>query len=103
MDIIWSEHSKADLRNFLDNVREGTEKSANNYILNLMDYTTVLKDDPYLGKAITKSNSEYIRQLIYRKHKILYTIYDDYILVLAVVHSSRNMDNFFKTFLSDNF
>jgi len=99
MEIIWTEHSRADLQCFLDNIHEGTDKSANNYILNLIDYVTTLKDNPYMGKSYPKPILVDMMQLIYRKHKILYTIYDNKILILAVVHNSRDMDKFFKSFL----
>ena len=103
MVITWSKHSQADLKNFLDNVYEGNDKSANNYIISLMNYINLLKNNPYLGKLDQESKIKSIRQLIYRKHKIFYTVYDDYILILTVVHSSRNIDNYFKDFLSNNF
>ena len=99
MELIWTEHSKADLQNFSDNIHEGTDKSANNYILNLIDYVTLLKDNPYMGKTYSQPTLIDMKQLIYRKHKIFYTIIDNTILILAVVHSSRNMDNFSKNFL----
>ena len=103
MVIIWTEPSIADLQNFLDNARDGTYKSANDYIISLMNYVNLLKIYPHLGKIYRKLKLKNVRQLIYRKHKIFYTIYDNHILIITVIHSSRNMDNLFNDFLLNNY
>jgi plasmid stabilization system protein ParE len=96
MEIIWTKPSKNDLQNFLENIHEGTEKSANLYILDLIDYSEVLKDNPNVGKMLSEYNDYNIRQLIYRKHKILYNIRGNTVYILSVIHSSRNMKSILK-------
>lgn len=91
MEIIWSSISKSDLRDFFDHIHEGTEATATNYILSLINYTNFLSDNPYLGKVLFSHNNLKYRILIYRKHKILYTV-TNRINIVSVIHSSRNMD-----------
>ena len=98
MVVIWTERSKVDLRNFLHNIREGTSKSATHYISNLTKYVDSLEDNPFLGKPYSKLISINLRQLVYRKHKILYTISGNQIFILSVLHTSRDSDTFFQNF-----
>lgn len=95
MEIIWSDLSKQDLRNFFDHIHNGTETSATNYILNLIDYTNFLSTNPYLGKLLFSNNNLNYHVLIYRTHKILYTLTDK-INIVSIIHSSRNMDEILK-------
>ena len=91
MEIIWSNISKRDLRNFFDHIHEGTETTVTNYILNLINYTDFLSNNPYLGKVLFSHNNLDYRILIYRKHKILYTVTNN-INIVSLIHSSRNME-----------
>jgi len=92
MEIVWSNSSKKDLRTFFENIHKGTEKQANNYIMNIVKYVELLKISPYIGKVLfVHDNLEY-RQLVYRKHKIIYSITDN-INILSVIHTSRNIQN----------
>lgn len=103
MEIIWSDNSKEDLREFFDHIRSGTESSAQKYINRIIEYTEILKYNPNLGKkiCINYNNLEY-RILIYKKHNILYSVSDN-INIISVIHSSRNMDKFIKIIKSLNF
>lgn len=95
MEIIWSDLSKQDLRNFFDHIHDGTETNATNYILNLIHYTDFLSTNPYLGKLLFSNNNLNYHVLIYRKHKIIYTVTNS-INIVSIVHSSRNMAEIFK-------
>ena len=60
------------------------------YILNLIDYTNFLGQNPYLGRVLFIHNSLEYRLLIYRKYKIIYTVTNS-INIVSVVHSARNI------------
>ena len=90
MEIKWSILAKEDLRNIYKYSREGTEMTVKRYILNLIDYTNFLGQNPYLGKVIFVHNNLEYHLLIYRKHKIIYTVTNS-INIVSVAHSSRNI------------
>ena len=46
---------------------------------------------PRLGKVISKNDIE-IRQIIYKKYRILYTIIGNKIYILRIIHSRMNFD-----------
>ncbi len=66
----------------------------------LISYTLSLSDFPQLGRVIFCIQKIEIRQLIYKKHRILYYI-DDSIHILSVLHTSRDINKFFK-YLKEN-
>ena len=90
MEIKWSILAKEDLRNIYKYSRAGTETTVKRYILNLIDYTNFLGQNPYLGKVLFIHNSLEYRLLIYRRYKIIYTV-TSHINIVSVVHSARNM------------
>ena len=49
-----------------------------------------MKLNPRLGKVYTYVQGTIIRQLIYREHKIYYSINDENIHILAVIHSRQD-------------
>ena len=103
MEIIWSDNSKEDLREFFDHIRSGTENSAQKYINRIIDYIEILKYNPNLGKMIyiNYDNLEY-RILIYKRHNILYSVSDN-INIISIIHTSRDIDKFIKIIKSLNF
>ena len=72
------------------------------YIKSLIEYVDFLSEQNYLGKVLCYINSFEIRQLIYRKHRILYHIFNDEIYIIAVIHASQDLETnlkFIKKFL----
>lgn len=95
MEMIWSNSSKKDSKDFFDHIHEGTETIAKNYIFNLIDYTSYLKNNPHLKRILFAHNNLEYRMLIYKKHKVLYTITDK-INIVSVIHTSRNLKKVLK-------
>ena len=96
MVINWSEFAIENLRDFIKitkiyNIAEYTNE--------LFEYTDNLKDNNSLGKYILIFNSYEIRQLVFKKHKILYYIYDNEIRILALIHSSQDYGSILKQML----
>ena len=89
MVIKWSNFSKSNLKDFAKNSKM---VSALEYIKALVEYVYCLSEQKYLGKILCYTNSKEIRQLIYKKHRILYHIHDDEIYIIAVIHSMQNLD-----------
>ena len=88
MVIKWSDFSKENIKDFTKN---SLMLSPKNYVKSLLEYVTYLSDHPRLGKVLCYINSKEIRQLIYRKHRILYYIFDNKIYIIAVIHSSQDL------------
>ena len=90
MEVIWSVLAKEDLRNVFKYSKAGTS-TIKQYVIKLIDYANFLRQNPYLGRVLFIHNNLEYHILIYRKHKIIYTITNN-INIVSVVHSSRNIE-----------
>ena len=97
MEIIITKKARDDLHNFWEYSRNGTENYVFNYINDLIEYSKEIQINPKIGKIIDVFNQYVFRQLIYRRHKILYIIYNNKIYILRFIHSARKF-NFRKGF-----
>lgn len=98
MDIVWQKQAKQDVKNFMQNSQIYTETKIKNYINSLIDYTDNLSSSPYLGKSFCILKNIELRQLIFRMHRIFYYIENNTIYILAVVHTTRDVNNVIKYF-----
>ena len=87
MVIIWSTPAIKDLENFKNITKKLNVKE---YLNNLVEYVDTLKLNPRLGKVYTYIKGTIIRQLIYQEHKIYYSLNNDELYILAIIHSRQD-------------
>lgn len=88
MEIIYTKKARDDLFNFSYHSKTNTKK----YREKLLDYTEMLLYQPYIGKTIDSLKNYQIKQLLFKNHKILYTISNNKIFILSFVHNSQNIN-----------
>ncbi len=90
--VIWTDNAISHITEFIDETREDTEESAKSYMRKLIDYTDILDTMPELGKNMDYIVADYeIRQLIYKKHRIIYHIKENNIVILSVLHTRLDL------------
>lgn len=95
--VVWTDNAILHITEFIDNAREDTENTAKSYMNKLIDYADILENMPELGKKLEFVISNYeIRQIIYKKHKIIYHIKNDDTVILAVLHGRLNIEQALK-------
>lgn len=85
-------------KNYVQNSKIITEDKISAYINDLVDYANSLENNPKLGKVLYIYKNIKFRQLLYKMHRIFYYIENDEIIIIQVVHTSRNVDNTIKYF-----
>lgn len=95
MEINWSSLAKENLQDFFDNTKM-LDNNALLYIKSLVEYVENLRDNNYLGKKLFNFSEFEIRQIIYKKHRILYTLTNKDILILTIAHTSRTLTTIVK-------
>lgn len=93
MEIIWLDDAKNDLISYKQNSSIITEEKIENYLNNLVEYVTSLTTYPYLGKLFFYHNGTEVRQLLYKMHRIIYYIENNEIRILAIIHTSQDIDS----------
>ncbi|WP_405232529.1 type II toxin-antitoxin system RelE/ParE family toxin [Lentisalinibacter salinarum] len=93
MRIEWTAPAEADLRVLFDYIARDSAASAERFIDRILESVGKLADHPQMGRSVPETDSRDIRELIFRKsYRIIYAVRDDRILVLAIVHTSRDME-----------
>ncbi len=95
MVVLWSDFAKSNLKDFVKTTLM-TDKNSAKYVTSLVEYVSYLDEQHFLGKVLTTSKNNKIYQLIYKQHRILYSIGKNEILVVAVVHTAQNLENTLK-------
>ncbi len=86
--VVWSDTSIMHITEFIDEAKNGTEQTAKNYMGKLVDYAEILNTMPNLGKDFPLELYDYeLKQLIYKKHRIIYHVKDNNVVILAVIHT----------------
>lgn len=91
--VVWTDNAISHITEFIDDVRKDTEETAKSYINKLIDYVDILETMPKIGKKMEYIISNYeIRQMIYKKHRIIYHIKGNDTVILAVLHTRLDID-----------
>ena len=86
--VVWTDNAITNITEFINDAKMDTEETAKSYMRKLIDYVDILETMPELGKKINYITLNYeVRQLIYKKHRIIYHIKDTDAVILAVVHT----------------
>lgn len=93
MVINWSENAINDLKEYKRNSQIYTQNKLNNYIISLTNYIDNLYVSPRLGKLLFIHKYFEYRQLIYEMHRIFYSIHNNEIYILTIVHISHNIED----------
>ena len=93
MVIKWSHFAKNNLQDFIKFSKLSSPKK---YVNNLVDSIQLLIDNPRAGKIIFYTNNNETRQLIHKAHRIIYQIRNGPILIVAVLHTSHDLENSLK-------
>ena len=100
--VIWTDNALSHITEFIDEAKEDTEETAKYYMKKLVDYVDILETMPELGKNIEYIISNYeIRQLIYKKHRIIYHIKGNDIVILSVLHTRLDLGKALKKLKRD--
>lgn len=93
MVIVWLKAAKLDLKNYRNNSKIINKEKVQEYIFDLVSSVDILETFPKSGKLFCLINNIELRQLVFKMHRIFYYIKDNKVYILAVVHTSRNVDN----------
>ena len=76
-------------------------KPQKTYILAYMSW----KKLPYLGRYVPELPDKHLRELIYKKYRIVYDISEDSktVYIHFVVHGSRSFKSFYNSYIKNNF
>lgn len=100
--VIWTDTAVSHITDFIDDARQDTENTAKAYMKKLVDYTDILSTMPELGKKMKHIILNYeLRQVIYKKHRIIYYIKENNAIIIAILHTKLDIDKALKRIKRD--
>ena len=91
MKIVWADSAKADLNAIRAYISRDSAYYASRVVGRIVEATKVLKRFPELGQVVPEFADSTIRERHSQTYRILYRVQSDHVLILAVVHSSRDL------------
>jgi toxin ParE1/3/4 len=90
MKVAWSEPAVADLVAIHDYIARDSPHYAQRFVERLIAAVEPLESFPQLGRIVPEGDGRH-RELLVRSYRIIYRVEDQEILIVTVVHGSRNL------------
>ena len=92
MKLEWTEPSLLDMENLRDYIAKDSEYYAARFIARIIEAAETLPQFPLVGRAVPEAADETIRELLFQNYRIMYRVETDRVLILTVIHGSRNIE-----------
>ena len=87
--VVWSPQSLQDLEDIAEYIAKDSEYYASLVIENIVESIEILALFPRIGREVPELQKENVREIFYKRYRIIYQIVDDHVEIITVVHSSR--------------
>ncbi len=87
--IIWSPQSLDDLENIADYIAKDSPYYASSVIENIIESVENLSLFPQIGRKVPEAADENIREILYKRYRIIYQFREDTVEILTIFHSSQ--------------
>ena len=91
MKILFSDIALQELANIKSYIKRDSEYYSRVFVDKILATIKKLGDFPCLGRVVPETNREDIRELIYRDYRIVYKCKSTEIIILTVIHGSREL------------
>lgn len=93
MRVEWSILACDDLNDLVEYISRDSAFYAQMFGEKIVLATRRLKDFPESGRRIPEADDDFLREIIVQGYRVMYRIEADRILILAVMHGSRDLTN----------
>ena len=90
--IVWSERARSDLIGILDYIAMDSSDAARTFIASLMQKVEALADFPRLGRVVPEYSNADLREIIFGKYRIVYTVSDTAICIVTVFEGHKRVE-----------
>jgi len=93
MRVEWSDLAHEDLVDLVAYIARDSAFYAQTFGETVVLATRRLKDFPESGRMIPEAKDKVLREIIVRGYRVMYRLEESRVLILAVMHGSRNLHN----------
>ena len=87
----WSDFALDDLDDIVRYIGKDSPYYSREFTERVFDRTDKLKDFPLVGRRVSEADDKTVREVFVHSYRVMYRVESDRVLVLAVIHGSRDM------------
>ncbi len=92
MRLVWSDPAVDDLGAIRDYIAHDSKHYAAQFIARILDAVERLESFPRLGRRVPEAMDQPgVREIIFRNYRIIYRVERQRLLILGVIHGSRDL------------
>ena len=96
--VVWSPEATEDLESIVNYIARGSEYYARAVVTKILEIAGNIKDFPSKGRIVPEFEQENIRECFVYSYRLIYKIEIQNILVVAVIHGKRLIENISERF-----
>jgi len=89
--IEWTRSAVSDVRGLRHYIAQDSEAYADRFVQRIMEAVEKAALFPLLGRRVPEADDDTIREILFRRYRIMYRVEADRILVLMVIHGARDL------------
>ena len=89
MKLLWTEEAISNLREIEEFIARDNAETAIKFVDELIDKAETLVENPKKGRIVPELSIEQIREIIYKKYRIVYLLKESSIEILTVFESHK--------------
>lgn len=91
--LVWSEEALEDIESIATYIEKDSPVYAKAVVSKFFEKVKILRTNPELGRTVPEMDNKKIREIFIYSYRLIYKIKDDTILLTAVVHGKRLLEN----------
>lgn len=91
--LVWSEEALEDIESIATYIEKDSPIYAKAVVSKFFETVNILRTNPNLGRTVPEINDKKIREMFIYSYRLIYKIDIDTILLVAVVHGKRLLEN----------
>ena len=95
----WSEEALEDIESIATYIEKDSPAYAKSVVSKFFEKAELLEEFSELGRIVPELNDITIREIFVYSYRLIYRIYDNKILFVAVVHGKRLLENHQQTII----
>ena len=93
-EVKWSPEATEDLESIAEYIARDSEFYARAVVTEILSVSRSIRDFPLIGRVVPEIGDERIRERFVYSYRLVYRIEPEQILVVAVIHGQRLLENF---------
>lgn len=91
--VIWTVTAYKDLQNIVEYISQDSIYYAMAFYDDVMDTAQTLNEFPQRGRVVPEMDDPEMREIFIHKHRLIYRIQKDRIIIQTIIHGARNYMN----------